>query len=217
MYDADQNSDNTIDLVDGFADLGSNVVAALEYIMTGEEVDNELLILEMESLLGPVIELQPNHPYYIAIEYNGATNGNGIAPRFTSTNSTPYLAFPTTPVELDILYTGWAGITVITRLITDDFVLDAGEEIELLDANKVSVTPNPATTHVNLNLDLSEMAKLVEVGILNSEGKLLRVEKFENVKTGSYRIETQSLNAGTYFLSVKTPEGWRSKKVVVVK
>lgn len=217
LYDADMNGDNTIDLSTSFDDLTDNVVAAAEYKMKGTEVDNELLFVQLESFVGPTVLLEPNHPYYVAIEYDGGVNGNGIAPRFTNTNSTPYLNFPTTPLELDVLYTGWAGSTVVTRLITDDFVLNTGEQVDLLDASKLSVSPNPATSFVNLNLDLAEMAKTVEVGILNSEGKLLRVEKFENVKTGTYQIETQSLGAGTYFLSVKTPEGWRSKQVVVIK
>jgi len=214
LYDGDANGDDILDLANGFDDLVSQVVAAFDYTMDGNETDNGLIYVELESLAGSAVELEPNHPYYIGILYNGLENGNGIAPRYTRTNATPY-ALTVTPLELDVLYSGWNGNTIVTRLHTEDFAVDTEEELQVLGDDQVSFSPNPASDFVNLNLELENVADEVQVHIYNTTGSLLRTEQFEGVRSGTFRIETSELNSGVYFFSVRTPEGMRTKVIKV--
>lgn len=216
LYDADADGDNIIDLENGFDDLVGNTIAGFDYTMDGNEEDNELIYVELESFVGSSVELIPNHAYYVAILYNGLDNGNGIAPRFTRSNSTPYSPnLLTTPLELDQLYSGWNGSNVVTRLHTENFVVDTEEEAQILGEDQVTLSPNPASDFVNLSLELENVADQVEVHIYSANGGLVRIEQFDGVRSGTFRIETADLNTGAYFFSVRTPEGMRTQLVKV--
>jgi hypothetical protein len=216
LFDADANDDNIIDLSNSFDDL-TTVLAGVDYTLNGTEQPNEFIVIEMESFIGDVVELEPDHPYYIAVLYNGLEAAIGIAPRFTRSQEVTYLNFPTTAIYLDQLYTGWDGSTIAIRLHEDGFLTSGTDDVTLLDDSKINVHPNPAGQFVMLELSLAKQADEVKAGILDLTGQVVRVEKFENVKDGSFRLDVSDLAPGTYFLSVITPEGWRSKKVVVVR
>jgi hypothetical protein len=55
------------------------------------------------------------------------------------------------------------------------------------------------------------------VRILDFDGRLLRIQQFENVQNERLTFDVNDLAVGTYFLSVSTPEGFRSKKFQVIR
>ncbi len=216
LYDADSNDDGVLDLQ---ASLSEDLtpVAFGAYTLTGNEQPNELIFVPLESILGnDVITLEPNSIYYAAVLYDGTIAGTGIAPEFTATSKVDYF-FPSTPLQLDQLYGGgWGAGTVVTRLHLDGFVNT--EEVEKkLEAAKVAVSPNPATTYINLAFNLTDYAEEVQVGILDVRGNLVKAMTYENVQQDELQLPVDDLASGTYFLSIVTPEGYRAEKLVIVK
>ena len=109
---------------------------------------------------------------------------------------------------------GWPGYNAVVRLHLDGFN-NVGDKP--LDNSKISVSPNPATSVVNLDLALENKAQEVTVRILDFDGRLLRIQQFEKVQNDRLTFDVNDLAVGTYFLSVSTPEGFRSKKFQVIR
>ncbi|MEZ4981571.1 MAG: T9SS type A sorting domain-containing protein [Saprospiraceae bacterium] len=51
----------------------------------------------------------------------------------------------------------------------------------------------------------------VNLYITDFDGKLVRQEQLDNVKEGIFDINVTNLSNGTYFLTVKSEEGWRTR------
>lgn len=215
LYDADADGDDVIDLENNFQDLSP--VGIAEYAITGQEGEEELLYVALEDLEDGdgLIDLKPNGAYYIVIAYDGVNAGTGIAPRFLGTRSVEYLGFPTTPLFLDQLYTGWANSTVAVQLHTNGFIPPvATDDIVSLDAAKVSAMPNPVQDELNVAFLLDEVADKVNVNIIDVAGKVLSSYEFEQVYQNNVQIDMKNFASGVYFLSISTPEGYRSLKIV---
>lgn len=216
LYDGDQDDDDVIDLTASFEE-DLNAVAIGTYVLTGEEGENELITIPLESLTGDAIELIADQPYYITVNYDGANAGTGIAPQLTSTQDTPYPIGLTTPLLLDQLYTGWAGRTIVTRLHLDGFGVSKTNDLSPLDDSKLTLAPNPAKDFTTITFELDEVADEVFVGILDFNGKLVKEYRYENVLNETFNYDVTDLAAGTYFFSIVTPEGYKPAKFVVVK
>ena len=117
-------------------------------------------------------------------------------------------------VFLDSLYTDGYGVNFIARLHLDGF---ANSTTTALDNHKVSVSPNPTSTKVNLELSLDKTASEVQVNILDFTGRLVSSRTLDNVQKGRYSFDVSKFPNGTYFMSINTPEGFRSKKFQVVR
>lgn len=217
VYDADADNNGQIDFAASGASFDDlSPIAIGTYTITAETPANELLVVELESIVGDAIELEPGGAYYIAMLYDGSGPALGIAPRYIASEGVDYVNFPTTPLFLDALYSGWDGLSVACRLHLDGFVTGT-EDVTLLEDMKVKVLPNPATDHVNISFDLDQVASEVNIGILDMSGKMIGQQRLENVLNETFRFDVSDFAAGTYFLSIMTPEGYRSEKFVVVK
>ena len=91
------------------------------------------------------------------------------------------------------------------------------EDLFYLEENQVTVSPNPASEFVTMNLELKDVADQVRVDILNYNGQIVHSEVIENVQEGSFDYNVNSFPAGYYFMSVKTPEGYRSVPFTVAR
>lgn len=214
LYDADFNNDGTIDFTAGGSFNDLTPVAIGTYILDGTET-GDLVYVELEDLEDGdnLVALKPNGAYYITISYDGSEAGSGIAPRFVASEGTPYLNFPTTPLFLDQLYTGWAGLTVAVRLHLDGFMVPTSTgEVTALEASKVTLSPNPVRNMLNIEFALENMADRVNVGLLDMSGKLLGNYEYTQVANQTVQLDVNQLPAGTYFLSIVTPEGVRAEK-----
>ena|SRR5690606_25066265 len=64
----------------------------------------------------------------------------------------------------------------------------------------VSLYPNPATSVLNVSLNLEKEAKEVYYTLMSITGARVSSEKRTNVKNDTYTIQTDELPAGSYML-----------------
>jgi len=222
LYDTDPDDDGVINLALTDEDLSNLEIAGFSsYILQENDQPFDLFTVPFDE----PVNLKPNHQYLVMVQYDGTNSALGIPPKYAFAGTDLY------PIELadgiflgsdatftDVLHPdGWFGnFNFVLRLHLEGFVVGT-RDLEVLADSKVNVLPNPATDYVQLQLKLDNLADLVEVGILNIDGQLMQVEKLKNVREGTFNFDVANLAAGTYFLSIKTPEGWRSKKFIVLK
>lgn len=217
LYDADADDNGVID----FAATGASFddltpVAIGTYSINAETPASELVVVPLESLTGDVVELEPGGAYYIVALYDGVGPGLGIAPQFMASAGVDYANFPTSPLFLDQLYSGWNNLSVAVQLHLDGFVTGAKDITPLADL-KVKVLPNPASDFVNISFDLDHVASEVNIGILDINGQMLGQQRLENIHNETFRFDVSDFAAGTYVLSILTPEGYRAEKFTVIK
>ncbi len=213
VFQADADGDGQVDLASSFTDLENNVVGFVDYVMTGQEGADQLLVVEFDE----PVQLDADGAYYLYLGYDGTLAGSGVSVDFLRTSNELYVG-NYTPLELDALYSGWNGSTIVNRLNLDGFdPTSVGFEAVALDKNQVNVFPNPAQEFVSMNITLNDLAEEVIVRITNTSGQLVESKTINNVQEGTYNFNTSSYAAGTYFMNVYTPEGFRSKVFVVAK
>lgn len=218
IYDADPDGNGTVpgdaDTYDALNEGGTGavIVGFADYVLTGNEAPYELINVELEE----PITLDPDKIYLVMVQYDGLAAGIGKAPWYAFGGAEEVAGSLGEAVYSDRFYTGgwdgnWKGVI---QLHMNGYLSSTTEP---LDQSKISVSPNPASSLVNLNLELDNVASEVTVNLLDFTGKLIRTEQLENVQKGSFGFDVSKLSAGTYFLSVVTPEGQRSKLFQVVR
>lgn len=213
IYDADDDEDGVANTAaTSYEDLGP-VVGFGAYILDGTETEYQLLTVELDEPL----TLKANGQYAVMVQYDGINAGLGIPPWFlyAGTDAFPYLD---NLVFTDQLYTGgWAGgFNGVIRLHLDGFTVGV-DDIQTLDETKINLMPNPASNLVQLQFDLDAVADQVTVAMLDITGKVLQLERYNNIMDNTLEFDVNKYPAGTYFFAIQTPEGYRTKKFVVVK
>ncbi|PHI21011.1 hypothetical protein CEQ90_04825 [Lewinellaceae bacterium SD302] len=201
-----------------------NLIAGGIYTIQPDDAPNDILFVELEE---PVV-LDPDETYYVSIRKTAGL-GSGLPPSFVASSNVEYTNFLTddgtqsfiaTPLQLDAFFTGWASQTVWTRLHLDgfdpaDFMLPSDtRDIQFLDASQVVIAPNPVQEQLNVTLELNSAVSEALVRILDINGRVVGQYKYEQVTNAPIQIDVNSLQSGTYFLSVATPEGYRMKKFI---
>jgi hypothetical protein len=222
LYKADVDGDGVGDLTASFIDdLGAGLLSYVEYEMTGNEVDGELIHVPLTDLSTGAdgVDLDANSGYYISLIYDGTAAGTGNCVRFTNTSDVayaPFTGYPTTPLFLGSLFGGgWQGAMVVQRLQLEGFTVNTAEP-KTLAATKVNITPNPANEYVNVELDLEAVNPSVAVSILDGQGRTVvgtQIEK--NFQNGIMTFDVNRLPSGVYYLWVRTAEGSTLKPVAV--
>jgi hypothetical protein len=211
LYNGDADGDGVLDFNTSFDDL--TPIALGNYQITGNEGTDELLFVNLISFTGDPIELAANGAYYASIQYNGDPIEAPSAPAFLSTRDVNYPINLTNALYLEQLFSGWAGERVACRLHLD--ITSNTQDLTFLAEDKFQLFSNPADEFVGLNLELAEMADEVQVDIISYMGQVISTQVLNNVQRGTYELDTKNLTDGYYFLSVKTPEGYRSIPFVV--
>ena len=193
------------DSYDGFTFLGFG-----SYVLTGDEEQNEELIIELDE----PVTLSPNGQYLMVIQYDGTNAGTGIPPLYTTAGAFDYPYFGSV-VYTDRLYMGgWTGgSNAWIRMHMDGFLTNV-KDLEPLAKSKLSLSPNPASDFVNLSFDLENVADEVQVAISNANGQILEQHTLSGVQNDSYEFKVSHLPNGVYYMSVITPEGGRTKHFV---
>ncbi len=214
LYDADVDMDNVLDIENSFDDMLP--IATGTFVLTEEYEAGSVVSLPLESFTGDPVMLAAGQPYYISILYDGVNSGLGISPIFTSSNDIEYPINLTTALFIDQLYSGWGGATNVVRLHIEGF--DPTSTVDrMLEGYKVSLAPNPATELVQVTFDLDEVADDVVMNIYDFGGKVVRSERRDGILNDTVEFNVSDLPAGTYFMSILTPEGFISKKFVVAE
>lgn len=78
-----------------------------------------------------------------------------------------------------------------------------------------TVFPNPATTSVNIKLNLAKKSESVQVRIVDAVGRRVAIEEYNNLQNETLNISTEKLAAGNYYV-VLVANGYASVKPFVV-
>jgi hypothetical protein len=129
--------------------------------MTGNEINDALIHIPLNDLAtgDPGVNLDANSGFYVSLIYDGTAAGTSKCVRFNNSTEVPYASFtgyPTTPLYFGQLFGGgWQGAIVVQRLQLEGFVAGVKTtEPKSLADSKISITPNPATDYINLELKL---------------------------------------------------------------
>ncbi len=217
IYNADPDGNGSVPYPAAFPSyLGLNEsggplipIATTEYILKDTDQGFQFFTAEFPS----PVTLAPNKIYLLMVEYNGLEAGVGIPPKYAFGGTERFAGEVGSMVFVDSLLTDGFGVNYIVRLHLQGFI--SGTDNPLED-QKISLSPNPASKSVNLEFDLNQVATEVEVLTFDFTGRLVGSRSLENVQKGRYPFDVSKLPNGTYFMSVNTPEGFRSKKFVVM-
>ena len=220
LYDGDPDSDNVIDFVGGFTDLDNlpgGQVGFGTYTMTGAEPADSLLTIDISDFTtGGPVTLKPRHPYYLSILYNGSNGTTGTDIALSRSTDELYLNFPTTPLFLDQLYSGYSNSTIIQRLQLEGYPKNlVSTKPQLLEASKVVVTPIPANDQIRLDIKLAKVNDAVTVSLIDWTGRFVSTQLLKNFQNGQTSFNVAALPAGNYLVQVSANEGTTMRKVTV--
>lgn len=222
VYDTDGDDDGEIDLAEGDTNLDGLMMAASgSHILSENDEAFEFITVALDN---PLL-LKSSHQYLVMVEYNGAFAAIGIPPKYAFAGNQTYTYYlEDGPVQggdvrfTDRLYPlGWDGTdyNYVVRLHLDGFV--GTKDVPTLAASKIQLAPNPANISTQISFDLEKVADEISIRLLDFSGRLLRTYQYEQVKNHSFDIGVKDLPAGTYFLSILTPEGYRAEKLVIAR
>ena len=226
LYDADSDGNGKLNLLGDFeVDLGGDILAIGEYKMTGLEKEDEMidaLLIDFNSPGDSGATLQPNHPYLITLLYDGEPNGTGRNCDFSKTAYEDYLfhqnealqLIPCTPIKLGTYFGYWGDRTVITRL-HNERLFPIYQANDVLNAEKYTVTPNPANENLRLNLDLAGQNSQIKVSIISGLGRTLRSQLLKNFQNGQINFDVRDIPSGVYLMQIQTEEGRATTKVSI--
>ncbi|MCB0705668.1 MAG: T9SS type A sorting domain-containing protein [Saprospiraceae bacterium] len=211
LYDTDVDNDGVLDWSGGTGESFDDLtpVAIGSYPITGNELPDEFISVPLTTFTGSPYQLLPDHSYTVSIQYNGSVDEAFTPPVFASTSDLNYFAYFTCLYLDNTLYNGgWAGETVVCRLIIDNMILGT-DNLETLDGT-AQISPNPASDFINLELNLNEAAEDVRVDIFNYTGQLLQSRDLGKVTNGVFEFDVTGMASGLYFMSIKTSVGYQS-------
>lgn len=212
IYNGDRDGDLQIDDFSSFEDLGDPIEVGF-YEINGNETFDQLITVPLDN----PVALKKDGIYYVSIAYDGINAGTGIGPLFSGTSDVNYLNFPSTPLQLDQLYSGWAGSVLVTRLQLEGFPTST-QDLKPLSADKLKILSNPIINNkLTFELTLENVSNRIEILFRNLDGKLLKRLNYTKTSNLLESIDVTGLPTGTYFLNILTDEGFRSEKVMVVR
>lgn len=220
LYDGDPDDDGVIDFTGGFTDLdnlpGGQAGFGI-YTMTGlEPVDSLITIPLSDFTTGGPVTLKARHPYYMSLLYNGSNGTTGKDIALSNSTNELYLNFPTTPLFLDVLYSGFAGATIIERLQLEGYPANLVlTKPVILEESKVSIAPNPANDQIRLDIQLSKVNEAVTVSLIDWTGRFVSTQLLKNFQNGQTSFNVSTLPSGTYLVQVSANEGVTMRKVAV--
>ncbi len=213
IYQVDANGDGDID-ENGDAVFNDSDVLVLgfnSYEITANDVEDALVTVDLLNfnVPGDPITLPANTTYILMLEYIG-TNSFFI----TASGITAYPGIGSVVKTGTDWFTGGftSGINGVVRLNVSQLT-DINEP--QLEAEQVQLMPNPASTYVNIDLDLKDVSEKVDITLLDIAGRVIQTENYNNVQQEVLRMDTQAMAAGTYFVHVRTAEGQKTLKLII--
>lgn len=201
LYRIDDNGDANFD------DEDVTLVGFNTHTFTTEENFDLITVDILNPLnLEPGVELEPAE-YIATVEYT--------QDMFCPYSELAYYWDISTVVKDGQWFLGGFGpeTTAIVRLNKAEMV-NTNDNVQLL-AGKIQVTPNPASTMVDVNIDLEEASDLVNVTVRNLQGKEVLSRELNNISSETVQFDVTSLPAGTYLVHVQTEAGFRTQRLVI--
>ncbi len=208
-------------------DLGTLVGDITDYTFSTTEKANTPIFVPLTNDNKPGIELEKNSIYIMTLQYDGSSFKDSLCPSFALGRSAD-IRIPGLDIFGTALMVG-AGATSyygggfngsedpIVRMHIDGFVAKYGvgnKDITALEANEVTIAPNPATTFVNVKLDLNEAAKDVKIGVMDMTGRILNVINVGATQKDNVQVDVSAYAPGTYFMTILTEKSFSPLKFV---
>lgn len=223
LYDADVNQDGTIDFnaasAESYETALPGVIGFGQYIITGgETTDDDPIFTEVINIATnePGVVLTGGNVYYAAVEYKGNAADATRSIAFTGSSSVDYGYTSTTILSFGAgaTFTGWSTVSCRARLHMD-YTINSTDNLSKLDDDKVNAYPNPSAGLINVDLQLDETADEIRIDVINYNGKVVETRYFDNIQEQTLQLDITDQPNGYYFVSIKTPEGYRSIPVMV--
>ncbi|MBL7810264.1 MAG: T9SS type A sorting domain-containing protein [Saprospiraceae bacterium] len=215
LYDADPFDEGGIHFDTTWENLGVALIGYGEYKMMGTEDEFILVSGPIKNLLtlSPDFKLKPNHPYYISLIYNGLFAGTGKCIRFSKSSKEAYFDFPSTPLFAgQMIRDGWEEWTPILEFHPETIFYNTESP---LSPDKYTISPNPASSSLQVTLDLDQPNATVMVSLINAQGRQLQYQQLQGFQNGVVVFDTRELPAGMYLVRVATEEGRGVRKVMI--
>jgi len=204
------------------------------YTIGGNESPSDLITVPIYTPINNnAIELEDGAAYVLMLEY-AATDQNIIA--FMITQDTDYAPAIYRSLELGTpRYAGMIGIgeplssepystfgfgrdiVPVAQLHISENPFTSTFDDALDPDNKVLVYPNPADDFIQVDIDLVELHKTIDIEIMDPTGKVITTKTYNDFQKGQLQLNVKALAAGSYFLNVRSEKGQRTVGVNVVK
>ncbi len=224
LYNADMDGDGFPD-----AELPAEPIASTVYSLDGSEVPNEL----MHAAFPSPVTLDANGTY-LAMVVSGGFAFTDQIPAYTTAGGTVY---PTTscamqfgtiyrPASLEWWNGGgtagdatntypYGGRSPMIRMQMEGFVPPVS--VDLLPEGQVNIFPTLTKDMVNIQFELAQNTPDVKMIVVSADGQMMLAQEYNNVMNETIELNVQNYPAGNYFVTIKTDQGVRTKKFVVVR
>ncbi len=218
-WDGDLNNNGSVDP----AEYGNQPISFNIYEMTGMETGANALITIPVNIDGEQIALEDDSYYIATIQYT-RDDGPRMNPLgtdiFDYTATWFYSDSLGRPRYASAFDSGNDGTYSLLFFVVPVIRLNIGTVMSSapetqLPGDAVTVFPNPADAHFVLSLNLDSPSGQVEVSIMDASGKVLDVQRRQNLQRDQITIPTANLPSGTYAVRVRTDKGVSTKRLVV--
>ncbi|NJN78928.1 MAG: T9SS type A sorting domain-containing protein [Saprospiraceae bacterium] len=86
-----------------------------------------------------------------------------------------------------------------------------------LEANALTIFPNPASEFVTATLNLEEVSETARITIYNVQGQVMETRNLSNVRNEQVEFNLDAYSSGTYLMSIDTDSGHTIKRFIVKK
>ncbi|MFK7809397.1 MAG: T9SS type A sorting domain-containing protein [Saprospiraceae bacterium] len=232
LYEWDDADADGIAIPEERTEVGFN-----NYDITGDEGTGEGDLITIPLLgtlsLEPGVELDDDTDYIVMLEYNSLDQETTIS--FVGSDEYDYgaqslrmgllgeaasgtmlaVGHPLTSEDYSSGGFGGGANTPIARLtIVDEMPTNT---TELASENVINVFPSPASNHIDVALDFTELQEELTFRIVDVTGKAISHRSVENAQKENYRFDVSTFPAGNYFLNVSTSLGNRSIPFTVAR
>jgi len=124
----------------------------------------------------------------------------------------------------NVIVTATSGVVIKSSYT--NHLITLGKEIvndqELIEIEDTKLYPNPSSstqTLLRTELDIEDDIVNVQISVINAQGRLVKVAKFENVQSEFFenKIDLSNLKNGLYFVNISASNGFSQTKKLVVQ
>jgi hypothetical protein len=203
------------------------------YTFTGNEPANSLINVPIEDFnTGEILELESDMNYAVMMNYVASSTTINL---FMLAGQGPELNYSAADFAaaqngvqrfselLDVgnsgAYSTFGFVGSPVPFVRLNFLerFATSTESAKLDANTLTVFPNPADEFITATIDLEEMSANVRLTIYNVTGQVVETRNLGNVTNEQVLFNLADYTSGTYYMSVETEAGHSIKRFVVSK
>jgi hypothetical protein len=191
-----------------------------EYTFGEENFDEEVEIILFDALTAEEgVLLEPDTRYFLVAEFTGSLINNVF---FQMSNKIDYnyrLKDNSLVAWINntwyVFGSGPPSAGDFVPVLRMEVAMDVSDtQDDLLAASSLTIFPNPANEHINIQVDL-ENTQGFQITLADAKGKIIRQKVFSNMPSLNIQWDTRQIPAGIYYLRLSTNKGSRTQKLVL--